>query len=60
MAIRNCRRSARREVDVLQKGADISEDELARAEKDLDKLTHQYEAEVEAARIKKVEELLEI
>ena len=33
---------------------------LARAEKDLDKLTHQYEAEVEAARIKKVEELLEI
>jgi ribosome recycling factor len=60
VAIRNCRRSARREVDELQKGADISEDELARAEKDLDKLTHQYEAEVEAARVKKVEELLEL
>ena len=60
VAIRNCRRSARREVDELQKSADISEDELARAERDLDKLTHQYEAEVEAARVKKVEELLEL
>jgi ribosome recycling factor len=60
VAIRNCRRSARREVDELQKAADISEDESARAEKDLDKLTHQFEAEVEAARVKKVEELLEI
>ncbi len=60
VAIRNCRRTARREVEELQKAAEISEDELSRVEKDLDKLTHQHEAEVEAARVKKVEELLEV
>lgn len=60
VAIRNCRRAARREAEELEKAGDLSEDELARAEKDLDKLTHQHEADVEAARIKKVEELLEI
>jgi len=60
VAIRNCRRTARREVEELQKAGEISEDELTRAEKDLDKLTHQHEAEVEAARVKKVEELLEV
>lgn len=60
VAIRNCRRTARREVEELQKAGEISEDELTRAEKDLDKLTHQHEAEVDAARVKKVEELLEV
>jgi ribosome recycling factor len=60
VAIRGVRRSSRRELEDLQKSGDLSEDELARAEKELDKLTHQYEAEVEAARVKKVEELLEV
>ncbi|HEV8298899.1 MAG TPA: ribosome recycling factor [Acidimicrobiales bacterium] len=60
VAIRGCRRGARRDLDDLLKAGDVSEDEIARAEKELDKLTHQHEAEVEAARVKKVEELLEV
>jgi ribosome recycling factor len=60
VAIRSCRRVARRDVEDLKKSGDISEDDMGRAEKDLDKLTHQYEAEVETARTKKVEELLEV
>lgn len=60
IAIRGVRRHARRELEDLQKAGDLSEDELTRAEKELDKLTHQYEAEVDAARAKKVEELLEV
>jgi ribosome recycling factor len=59
VAIRGVRRSSRRELEEFEKAGDLSEDDLARAEKELDKLTHQYEAEVEAARAKKVEELLE-
>ncbi len=60
VAVRNCRRSARREFDELEKAGEISEDDLARAEKQLDKLTHQHEADIESARAKKVEELLEV
>jgi ribosome recycling factor len=59
VAIRGVRRGSRRELEEFEKAGDLSEDDLARAEKELDKLTHQYEAEVEAARAKKVEELLE-
>ena len=60
VAIRNCRRSARRELEDLQKSGDVSEDDIARAEKELDKLTHRHEADVESARVKKIEELLEV
>lgn len=60
IAIRGIRRQARRELEDLEKAGDLSEDELVRAEKGLDKLTQQHEAEVEAARVKKVEELLEV
>jgi ribosome recycling factor len=60
IAIRGVRRQARRELEELQKAGDLSEDELARAEKELDKHTHQHEADVDAARAKKVEELLEV
>jgi ribosome recycling factor len=60
IAIRGCRRVARRDLDELLKSGELSEDDIARAEKELDKLTHQYEADVEAARVKKVEELLEV
>jgi ribosome recycling factor len=60
IAIRNCRRSARRELEDLQKSGDVSEDDIARAEKELDKLTHRHEADVESARLKKIEELLEV
>jgi ribosome recycling factor len=60
VAVRNLRRAGRREVEELQKSGDISEDELTRTEKDLDKLTHQHEADIETARSKKVDELLEV
>jgi ribosome recycling factor len=60
VAIRGVRRSSRKDLEELQKSGDLSEDELGRAEKELDKFTHQYEAEVDAARAKKVEELLEV
>ncbi len=60
IAIRNLRRSARQELEGLEKDSDLSEDELARAEKDLDKLTHKVEAEIDAALETKEKELMEV
>jgi ribosome recycling factor len=60
VAIRQVRRQVRKELDELEKEGELSEDDLARAEKELDKLTHSHEADVDAARVKKVEELLEV
>jgi ribosome recycling factor len=59
IAIRNLRRAARHEFDALVKDGDATEDELARAEKELDKLTHAHEAEIDAALDHKERELLE-
>jgi ribosome recycling factor len=58
--IRNQRRSARHELEALQKEGDLSEDELVRAEKELDKLTHAREAEIDDALDQKERELLEV
>jgi ribosome recycling factor len=60
VAIRNLRRAARHELDALAKDGDISEDEIARAEKELDKLTHGQEAEIDKALEQKEQELLEV
>jgi ribosome recycling factor len=60
VAIRNLRRAGRHDLGALEKDGDISVDDLARAEKDLDKLTHQYEAEVDKALEHKEQELLEV
>lgn len=60
IAIRNLRRAARHEMDGLVKDGDATEDELARAEKELDKLTHAHEAEIDAALDHKERELLEV
>ena len=60
ISIRNLRRAGRHDLGALEKDGDISVDDLARAEKDLDKLTHQYEAEVDKALEHKEAELLEI
>ena len=60
VAIRNLRRSARHELDALAKDGDISEDEIARAEKELDKITHAQEAEIDKALEQKEQELLEV
>jgi ribosome recycling factor len=60
IAIRNLRRAARHEFDALVKDGDATEDELVRAEKELDKLTHAHEAEIDAALEHKERELLEV
>src|SRR3954470_263857 len=60
IAIRNLRRAARHELEALQKDGDATEDELARAEKELDRKTHAHEAEIDAALEQKERELLEV
>lgn len=60
IAIRNLRRSARHELDALAKDGGVTEDDVARAEKELDKLTHAQEAEIDKALEQKEQELLEV
>ncbi len=60
VAIRNIRRDARKELEGAEKDNDLSADELSRAEKDLDKLTHSSEATVDDALASKEDELLEV
>lgn len=59
IAVRNLRRSGRQELEAFEKDGDISEDELARAEKELDKITQTAEAEIDSALSTKEQELLE-
>ncbi len=59
IALRNVRRGARHELEALQKDSDITEDELQRYEKELDKMIHKHEADVNAALQDKEHELLE-
>lgn len=59
IAVRNLRRSGRQELEAFEKDGELSEDELARAEKELDKVTHAAEAEIDAALAAKEQELLE-
>jgi ribosome recycling factor len=60
VAIRNLRRTARHDLDALAKEEDLSEDDITRAEKELDKLTHAHEAEIDKALEQKEHELLEV
>ncbi|MCB0994460.1 MAG: ribosome recycling factor [Acidimicrobiales bacterium] len=60
IAVRNSRRSARQELDKLAKDGDASEDDVARAEKELDALTHERESEINDAVAHKEQELLEV
>jgi len=60
VAIRNRRRAARHELEALVKDGEVSEDDIARAEKELDKLTHAQEAEIDKALEQKEQELLEV
>ncbi|CAN5215929.1 ribosome recycling factor [soil metagenome] len=60
VAVRNLRRAARHELDALERDGDLSEDELMRAEKELDRITHAHEAELDQALEHKERELLEV
>lgn len=59
VSVRNVRRTARSELEGLTKDGDLSEDDLARAEKDIDGLTRAAEAKIDEALAEKETELLE-
>ena len=60
ISIRNIRREARKDLESAEKDHQLSEDELMRAEKDLDRLTQASEASVDSALASKEQELLEV
>ena len=60
VTVRNIRRSARHELEGIQKDGDLSGDELERVEKDLDKITHEHVAAIDRLLAHKEQELLEI
>ena len=60
VAVRNARRAARHDLEALEKDGDISADELERAEKELEKITHAQIAEIDSALEHKEKELLEV
>ena len=60
VAVRNLRRAARHDLESLEKDHDISSDELERAEKELEKVTHAQIAEIDTALEHKEKELMEV
>ena len=60
VAVRNLRRASRHELEAIEKEGEISTDELDRAEKELEKLTHEYVAEIDRMLGRKEQELLEV
>jgi ribosome recycling factor len=60
VAIRNIRRHAKDQLDKLSKGGDEGEDDVHRAERELDELTHTYVGQVDELLKHKEAELLEV
>ena len=60
VAVRNVRRGARHDLEALERDGQISSDELERAEKELEKLTHEYVLEIDHMVQHKEQELLEV
>ncbi len=60
VAIRSARRDARRDLDGLARDGEAGEDDVVRAEKELDRLTHSHEADIDKALEQKEAELLEV
>jgi ribosome recycling factor len=60
IAVRNARRDVRKELDNLARDGEVGEDEVARAEKELDRVTHENEADIDKALEQKEAELLEV
>ena len=58
VAVRNVRRATRKDLEGFEKEGEISSDELDRAERELDKLTHDYTAEIDRLLAHKEQELL--
>jgi len=60
VAVRNIRRDTRKHLEAAEKSAEISADELDRAEKELEKITHEHIEEIDKALVRKEHELLEV
>jgi ribosome recycling factor len=60
VSIRNVRRHAKDSLDKLVKDGEVGEDDVVRAEKELEKLTHSYVEQVDDALRSKEAELLEV
>jgi ribosome recycling factor len=59
VAVRNVRRDGRKHLEAAEKSGEISADELDRAEKELEKITHEHVEEIDRALARKEHELLE-
>jgi ribosome recycling factor len=60
IAVRNLRRDARKAMEAAEKDGEISADELERAEKELEKVTHDHVEHIDVAVGRKEHELLEV
>ncbi|SKS72974.1 ribosome recycling factor [Mycobacteroides abscessus subsp. abscessus] len=60
MTLRNIRRKANDELNRIKKDGEAGEDEVSRAEKDLDKTTAQYVSQIDELVKHKEGELLEV
>jgi ribosome recycling factor len=60
VAVRNIRRDARKHLEGAEKAGAISADELERAEKELEKITHDHVDHIDKALGRKEQELLEV
>lgn len=60
VAVRNIRRQARHDLEGFEKEHELSEDDLERAEKDLEKMTHEFVAEIDQMLAHKEQELMEV
>jgi ribosome recycling factor len=60
VAIRSIRRDARKHLEAAEKASEISADELERAEKEMEKITHDHVELIDRALGRKEQELLEV
>jgi ribosome recycling factor len=60
VAVRNVRRDARKHLEASEKAGQISADELDRAEKELERITHEHVEHIDKAFGRKEQELLEV
>jgi ribosome recycling factor len=60
VGVRNARRDARKELENLVRDGELGEDDVVRAEKELDKITHGHEADIDKALEQKEADLLEV
>jgi ribosome recycling factor len=60
VAVRNVRRDTRKHLEASEKAGEISSDEVDRAEKELEKITHEHVDSIDKALARKEHELLEV